>query len=89
MELTLADANRRGDGRLPAVLGLQFTEIAPGRVVCEMPVRDELLAPNGFLHAASVIGAGLSDEPPMNPSTFGTSFTRCQVSSSISICTRT
>jgi hypothetical protein len=38
---------------------------------------------------ASVIGAGRSLEPPMNPSTFGTSFTRCQVSSSSSICTST
>ena len=32
---------------------------------------------------------GRSDDPPMKPSTFGTSFTRCQVSSSISICTST
>ena len=37
----------------------------------------------------SVIGAGRSGVPPMKPSTFGTSLTRCQVSSSISICTST
>ena len=35
------------------------------------------------------LGAGLSLVPPMKPSTFGTSFTRCQVSSSIAICTST
>jgi len=41
------------------------------------------------LASRSVIGAGFSGVPPMNPSTFGVSFTRCQVSSSISICTST
>src|SRR5690606_34945195 len=37
----------------------------------------------------SLIGVGRSLLPPMKPRTFGTSFTRCQVSSSISICTST
>ena len=37
----------------------------------------------------SEIGAGLSLVPPMKPSTLGTSRTRCQVCSSISICTST
>ena len=35
------------------------------------------------------IGAGASALPPMKPSTRGVSFTRCQVSSSSSICTST
>ena len=45
----------RGVGRLPGHLGLEVVTVEPGRAVLRLPVRDELLAPNGFLHAASVI----------------------------------
>ena len=31
------------------------TELAPGRLSARMTVRPEMLAPNGFLHAASVV----------------------------------
>jgi 1,4-dihydroxy-2-naphthoyl-CoA hydrolase len=52
---TLELANGRGKGRLPGLIGLEFTAIEPGKVSGRLPVRDELLAPNGFLHAATVI----------------------------------
>ncbi|MCP5150055.1 MAG: PaaI family thioesterase [Ectothiorhodospiraceae bacterium] len=40
---------------LPALMGLEFVEVGRGRVRARMRVRPELLAPNGFLHAASVV----------------------------------
>lgn len=47
--------NRLGDGRLPGLLGLEFTHAAPGRVEGRLELRGEHMAPNGFLHAATVI----------------------------------
>jgi 1,4-dihydroxy-2-naphthoyl-CoA hydrolase len=45
----------RGDGRLPGLIGVHFTAIAEGRIDAELAIRPELLAPNGYLHAATVI----------------------------------
>lgn len=50
-----ADFNERGRENLPGLLGLVFTLVEPGEVRSELTVRKELLAPNGFLHAATVI----------------------------------
>ncbi|WP_407570950.1 PaaI family thioesterase [Deinococcus altitudinis] len=47
--------NRRGQGHLPGLIGIQFTEMTPEVVRAELTVRADLMAPNGFLHAASVI----------------------------------
>src|SRR6266567_6126373 len=44
-----------GDGRLPGLIGVRFKGIAENRIDAELDVRPELLAPNGFLHAATVI----------------------------------
>jgi 1,4-dihydroxy-2-naphthoyl-CoA hydrolase len=49
------DFARRAEGYLPGWFGLKVTGIIPGRLEMEMPVRREMLAPNGFLHAAAVI----------------------------------
>lgn len=47
--------NARGQGCLPGLIGLEIREIGHGRVVSRLAVRQELLAPNGYLHAATVI----------------------------------
>lgn len=47
--------NGLGEEHLPGYLGVVITEIAPGELRAELPVRPELLAPNGFLHAGSVV----------------------------------
>ena len=47
--------NGRSEGHLPGLIGVNFTELTPRTVRAELTVRPELLAPNGFLHAASVI----------------------------------
>ena len=54
-ELTLDVMNARGAGRLPGLVGFRVMAIEQGLLVAELDVRPELLAPNGFLHAASVV----------------------------------
>ena len=50
------DAFRRiGEDRLPGLIGIEVDEIEPGRVRMHLPLRPELLAPNGYLHAATVV----------------------------------
>lgn len=47
--------NARSSGRLPGLIGIEIVESANEKLVSKLVVRDELLAPNGYLHAASVI----------------------------------
>jgi 1,4-dihydroxy-2-naphthoyl-CoA hydrolase len=55
-DVTLDSLRRRQRGCLPELLGVEVTSLESGVLVGELPIRPELLAPNGFLHAASVIG---------------------------------
>ena len=43
-------------GTLPGLLGLRITAHEPGRLDAALDVRPDLLAPNGYLHAATVVG---------------------------------
>lgn len=43
-------------GTLPGMLGVVVTDHEPGRLVARLDVRPEVLAPNGYLHAATVVG---------------------------------
>jgi 1,4-dihydroxy-2-naphthoyl-CoA hydrolase len=52
---TADDLNRAGAGKLPELIGIEVTAAEPGRAAGRLPVREALLAPNGFLHAASII----------------------------------
>ncbi len=54
-EVTLEGLNRRGDGRLPGLLGFRVTALEEGLLAAELDIRADLLAPNGFLHAATVV----------------------------------
>lgn len=49
------DFNRRGAGHLPGHLGIVVRRVDRDAVHAELPVRQELMAPNGFLHAGSVV----------------------------------
>ncbi|MGP1275519.1 MAG: PaaI family thioesterase [Caulobacterales bacterium] len=42
-------------GKLPGLVGLVITNSDPAKVEGHIDVREDLLAPNGFLHAASII----------------------------------
>ncbi len=51
----LEELNERGTGTLPGLIGIEVLEVEKGLLVSHLPLRDELLAPNGYLHAATVI----------------------------------
>ena len=52
---TLDTLNARSLGRLPGLIGVRFTAIEEGMLSAELDIRPELVAPNGYLHAATVI----------------------------------
>ena len=47
--------NERGTGRLPGLIGLDVLEAGEGWLATRLELRDELLAPNGYLHAATIV----------------------------------
>ena len=54
-EITLEKLNHRGDGRLPGLMGFRVVAVEEGLLAAELDIRPEILAPNGYLHAATVI----------------------------------
>jgi 1,4-dihydroxy-2-naphthoyl-CoA hydrolase len=54
-ELTAEVFNHRSEGHLPGSLGVEMVKMSAGEVLSRLSVRREVMAPNGFLHAASVI----------------------------------
>ena len=52
---TVEEANQAGAGYLPGLIGLVITDAEHGRVRARLDVRPDHLAPNGFLHAATVV----------------------------------
>ena len=52
---TIEQLNARGQGYLPGLFGIEFISIGPGRLTSRLALRPELLAPNGYLHAATII----------------------------------
>jgi 1,4-dihydroxy-2-naphthoyl-CoA hydrolase len=53
--LTPEQLNRRGIGHLPGHLGIEITQASPSEVRSRLTVGRTLMAPNGFLHAGSVV----------------------------------
>ncbi|MEW6639363.1 MAG: PaaI family thioesterase [Pseudomonadota bacterium] len=51
----VAAVTARQEGRLPGVLGFVWSEVRSGFVKGRFEVRTQHLAPNGYLHAASVV----------------------------------
>ena len=54
-DVTPESFHERQVGTLPDKYGLRVTEIAEGRMQMQMAIEPWMMAPNGFLHAASVI----------------------------------
>ena len=52
---TAAQINELAAPFLPGYLGVEFTHVDGTALVAQLPVKPALLAPNGFLHAGSVI----------------------------------
>jgi len=44
-----------GTGYLPGLVGVEILRVEPGLVESRLAVRREVMAPNGFLHAATVV----------------------------------
>jgi 1,4-dihydroxy-2-naphthoyl-CoA hydrolase len=44
-----------GEGYLPSLIGFQIVSVETGKLQARMHIRKDLLAPNGYLHAASII----------------------------------
>lgn len=55
-DYSLDRLHERQRGSLPELLGVRVIALEEGTLTAELDVRSNLLAPNGFLHAASVIG---------------------------------
>jgi 1,4-dihydroxy-2-naphthoyl-CoA hydrolase len=53
--VSLEELNAWGKGFLPGLIGFQVVSAEAGRLSAQMTIRPEFLAPNGYLHAASVI----------------------------------
>jgi uncharacterized protein (TIGR00369 family) len=53
--ITLEQLNKRGAGFLPGHLGIVVTSFGPGEMCAELRVTSQLIAPNGYLHAGTVV----------------------------------
>jgi 1,4-dihydroxy-2-naphthoyl-CoA hydrolase len=47
--------NERGVGTLPGLIGIEITEAEKGRLESRLELREDLMAPNGYLHAATIV----------------------------------
>jgi len=54
-EITLELLKQRGSEYLPGYLGIEIQSIAQGVLTSRMPVKQLHVAPNKFLHAASIV----------------------------------
>ena len=53
--LTPDQFNQRGVGFLPGLLGLVVTQVSEAELRSELSLQQSLMAPNGYLHAGSVV----------------------------------
>jgi 1,4-dihydroxy-2-naphthoyl-CoA hydrolase len=53
--ITLEDLNGIGVGKLPGLLGILITQVSGSEVRAELAVSEMHMAPNGFLHAGTVV----------------------------------
>jgi len=54
-DVDLDTLNTRGTGRLPGWFGLKVVRIDERELAMQLQIQPQMLAPNGFLHAATVI----------------------------------
>jgi uncharacterized protein (TIGR00369 family) len=53
--VTPDDFNKRSQGFLPAHLGIVVNEVSVGRLRAELEIKPFLMAPNGYLHAGTIV----------------------------------
>ena len=54
-EHSAAFYSKLGEGHLPGLMGIKILALEQGLVRAELGVRKDLFAPNGFLHAGTVV----------------------------------
>lgn len=54
-EFTAEHFNSRSPDHLPGLIGIEILSVTPTVIESRVAVRKELFAPNGFLHAATVV----------------------------------
>jgi 1,4-dihydroxy-2-naphthoyl-CoA hydrolase len=54
-EVSLDELRSRGAGTLVELLGIEFLSVDETRVTSRLTIRPVLLAPNGYLHAATIV----------------------------------
>jgi len=55
VELTLAGLNEVGEGHLPGLIGVVVDEVGDGFSRAHLDVLEKHWAPNGYLHAATIV----------------------------------
>ena len=53
--ITLEQLNQRSTGFLPGHLGIVITKFGPGEMCAELAITPQLMAPNGYLHAGTIV----------------------------------
>jgi 1,4-dihydroxy-2-naphthoyl-CoA hydrolase len=53
--INLEDFNKVGAGKLPGHLGIVVTHVSEAELRAELPLNETHMAPNGFLHAGTVV----------------------------------
>ena len=53
---TVQQLNALSEGHFPGLLGFSVVAVRDDGLTARLPVRPDLLAPNGYLHAAVVVG---------------------------------
>jgi uncharacterized protein (TIGR00369 family) len=73
------ESQRQLEGTLPGLLGVVLVRMEPGAADGRLPLRPELLAPNGYVHAGTVVtladtccGMGCAVSLPAGADTFTT-----------------
>lgn len=78
-EITAQLLNAKGPGHLPGLIGIEILSVHPEGLESRVVVRKDLFAPNGYLHAATVValadtscGYGCTSHLPEGASGFTT-----------------
>ena len=56
MEISLAELKELGSVGFPGLLGIEFVEPGDGYMRARLAVEEKHMAPNGYLHAGTVVG---------------------------------
>ena len=56
MEVSLAQLQELGSTGFPGLLGIEFDEASDGHMRARLTIEEKHMAPNGYLHAGTVVG---------------------------------